>query len=38
MIQEIINFVDTLPDEVFTNNLKPKEGLYILLDIDEKGH
>lgn len=38
MIQEIINFVDTLPNEVFTNNLKPKEGLYILLDIDEDGN
>lgn len=38
MIQEIINFVDALPDEVFTNNLKPKEGLYILLDIDEQGN
>lgn len=38
MIQEIINFVDTLPHEVFTNNLKPKEGLYILLDIDEDGN
>ena len=38
MIQEIINFVDTLPDEVFTNNLQPKEGLYILLDIDEHGN
>jgi len=37
MIQEIINFVDTLPQEVFTNNLQPKEGLYILLDIDEHG-
>lgn len=37
MIQEIINFVDTLPSEVFTNNIQPKEGLYILLDIDEKG-
>jgi CRISPR-associated protein Csh1 len=37
MIQEIINFVDTLPNEVFTNNLQPKEGLYILLDIDEHG-
>ena len=37
MIQEIINFVDTLPNEVFTNNLQPKEGLYILLDIDEQG-
>jgi CRISPR-associated protein Csh1 len=37
MIQEIINFVDTLPSEVFTNNLQPKEGLYILLDIDEYG-
>ena len=38
MIQEIINFVDTLPNEVFTNNLQPKEGLYILLDIDEHGN
>ena len=38
MIQEIINFVDTLPNEVFTNNLKPKEGLYVLLDIDEDGN
>lgn len=38
MIQEIINFVDTLPQEVFTNNLQPKEGLYILLDIDEQGN
>ena len=38
MIHEIINFVETLPDEVFTNNLKPKEGLYILLDIDENGN
>lgn len=38
MIQEIINFVDTLPNEVFTNSLQPKEGLYILLDIDEQGN
>ena len=38
MIQEIINFVDTLPEEIFTYNLKPKEGLYILLDIDENGN
>ena len=38
MIQEIINFVDTLPQEVFTNNLQPKEGLYILLDLDEQGN
>ena len=38
MIQEIINFVDTLPEEIFTYNLKPKEGLYILLDIDEQGN
>jgi len=38
MIQEIINFVDTLPNEVFTNNLQPKEGLYILLEIDEQGN
>ena len=38
MIQEIINFIDTLPNEVFTNNLQPKEGLYILLDIDEEGN
>jgi len=38
MIQEIVNFVDTLPQEVFTNNLQPKEGLYILLDIDERGN
>lgn len=37
MIQEIINFVDTLPNEVFTNNLQPKEGLYIILDINEQG-
>lgn len=37
MIQEIINFVETLPSEVFTNNLQPKEGLYILLDINEQG-
>ncbi|MFT5747848.1 MAG: CRISPR-associated protein Csh1 [Saprospiraceae bacterium] len=37
MIQEIINFVDTLPQEVFTKNLQPREGLYILLDIDENG-
>ncbi|MFT6337929.1 MAG: CRISPR-associated protein Csh1 [Halioglobus sp.] len=38
MIQEIINFVESLPDEVFTNNLKPKEGLYILVDLDEEGN
>ena len=38
MIQEIINFVETLPDEVFTHNLKPKEGLYVLLDIDKNGN
>lgn len=37
MIQELINFVETLPDDIFENNLKPKEGLYILLDIDENG-
>ena len=35
MIQEIINFVGSLPEEVFTYNLKPKEGLYVFLDIDE---
>ncbi|RMG21841.1 MAG: hypothetical protein D6730_17590 [Bacteroidetes bacterium] len=38
MIQEIINFVNTLPQEVFTYNLKPREGLYILVDIDEAGN
>lgn len=38
MIQEIINFVETLPNEVFTNNLQPKEGLYIVLDIDKNGN
>ena len=38
MIQEIINFVETLPDEVFTHNLKPKDGLYVLLDIDKEGN
>ena len=38
MIQEIINFVDNLPQEVFTYNLQPKEGLYILVDIDEQGN
>jgi len=38
MIQEIINFIEILPEEVFTNNLQPKEGLYIFLDIDEHGN
>lgn len=38
MIQEIINFVEELPQEVFTYNLKPKEGLYVLLDIDNEGN
>jgi CRISPR-associated protein Csh1 len=37
MIQEIINLVDTLPSEVFTDNIQLKEGLYILLDINEEG-
>ncbi|MEM9888614.1 MAG: hypothetical protein AAF849_22145 [Bacteroidota bacterium] len=37
MIQEIINFVETLPDDVFPEK-PPKEGLYILLDIDENGN
>jgi CRISPR-associated protein Csh1 len=38
MIQEIVNFVDTLPGEAFINNIQPKEGLYILLDINEVGN
>lgn len=38
MIQEIINFIDTLKPEVLTYNLKPKEGIYVLLDIDENGN
>lgn len=38
MIEEIINFVDTLNPEIFTRNLQPKEGLYILIDLDENGN
>ncbi len=38
MINEIINFVDILPQEIFTKYLKPKEGLYIQLDIDDGGN
>lgn len=37
MLQEIINFVEQLSPEVFTTNLTPKEGVYIILDIDEDG-
>lgn len=37
MIQEITNFVEKLPQEVYNNSLRPKEGLYIFLDIDDNG-
>lgn len=35
MIKEIVQFVRTLPEAAFSKNLELKEGLYILLDIDE---
>lgn len=38
MIREIINFIEELPQEILNNNLKPKEGLYVLLDIDNDGN
>ena len=38
MVQEITNFVETLPQEIFAKYLKPKEGLYIQLDIDDEGN
>lgn len=34
MIKEIVQFVDALPAETFTKNLKLREGLYLFLDID----
>ncbi|WP_016777455.1 hypothetical protein [Anaerophaga thermohalophila] len=36
MIKEIVQFVDTLPEETFSRNLQLKEGLYIFLDIQEE--
>ncbi|ALO17052.1 hypothetical protein L21SP5_03441 [Salinivirga cyanobacteriivorans] len=38
MITELTNFVDTIPQEIFAKYLKPKEGLYILLEIDKNGN
>src|SRR5690606_5401469 len=37
MIKEIIQFVDALPEEAFSKNLELQEGLYMLLDIRERG-
>lgn len=37
MIHEIKNFVDNLTEEDFSRNLKLKEGIYVLVDIEKKG-
>ncbi len=37
MIHELKNFVVNLKEEDFSRNLKLKEGIYILIDIEKKG-
>ena len=37
MIQEIVNYIDEIPEEVFSYNLKLDEGLYIFVDLDNNG-
>lgn len=37
MINELVNFVNDLPSEVFSYQLKLEEGLYFELDISEDG-
>lgn len=36
MLQEINNFMNSLPAELKQAGLKPKEGLHVLLKIQEK--
>lgn len=38
MLKEIINFTNTLSDEFKSLGLQPKEGLHILLKIDDNGN
>lgn len=38
MKTEIVNFIRDLPQEVFSYNLSLDEGLYIFVDLDEKGN
>jgi CRISPR-associated protein Csh1 len=37
MIQEIVNFIDEIPKNVFSYNLKLDEGLYIFVELDNNG-
>lgn len=36
MIQEISNFIETVPSEVFKYNLEPNHGIYIFLNVDNE--
>ena len=36
MIKEIVQFVDALPKETFSKNLRLKEGLYLFLELEEQ--
>jgi len=38
MIQEICNFVKEIPLEYHTSNIKPSNGLHIIIDLDEEGN
>jgi len=38
MIDEIANFVETLPSSYHTENIPPATGLHIIIDVDEHGH
>jgi hypothetical protein len=38
MIQEITNFIDEIPESVFSYNLTLDEGLYIFVGLDNNGN
>ena len=38
MIKEISNFIEKIPNEYFTENLEPSDGLHIWLELDSKGN
>lgn len=38
MIQEITNFIDEIPESVFSYNLTLDEGLYIFVELDNNGN
>ena len=37
MIAEIDNYIESLDEQVFTWNVKPSEGLHVLVDVDDQG-